>query len=233
MRASKLYSKKAANKHFNEYIEPWLSLSKADDVEVAIIGACLVGLNEENWKVVEVLQPFMFYNRSRQEIFRAIKELREENISVELSSVCERLTYEQSLMAQQFVQRIGAVEHIEFYVKIVEMQYLKRVFLSIITLAPALFDDSLNFDDFIIAFGDSVKPLNEAYEKKRAEKEQFEQLLHENAKASFVPHYLVKGDEKYKVYLSKFHPYNGYVWINGKAVKESIMLKKGFEVIPE
>ena len=220
-------------------IEQWMP--KPPDVEKSIIGCCLLGLNDDDWENVENLEPEMFYDRQLGELFGIIKQLHAEETPVDLFTVSRKiLDPDLKIKACIIASSFSNTEYLGYYAKIVHQEYLKRSYYSLLHLAPLLFDDSIAIDDFLEKFAEEGKPLFDAIglqKKERGEatessesqeNEEEEQML--AARAAFIPHYLINGEEKYKVLMSKFKPYNGYVWVKNKAVKEEQMLKKGFKI---
>lgn len=223
-------------------IEQWMP--KPPDVEKSIIGCCLLDLSDDDWRSVEFLEPEMFYDQQLGELFGIIKKLRSKGETVDVFTV-SREVHDPELKRETGMIAASScyIEHLGYYARVEHQEYLKRSYYTLLHLAPSLFDDSIAIDDFLEKFAEEGKPLFDAIglrEKDRGEvagsqepkeNEEYKQML--AASAEFVPHYLVKGDEKYKVLMSKFKPYNGYVWINNKAVKEAQMLKQGFEIVYE
>lgn len=230
------------NWEYLKTIEQWMP--KSPDVEKYIIGCCLLGLSDDEWESIEILKPEMFYEQHLGELFGIMKRLHAEGRPVDLLTVSgEILDPDMKREASIIASSVYYTHHIEYYARVVYQEYLKRSYYTLLHLAPSLFEGSIRIEDFLEKFEKEGTPLFDAIglqKKERGEgaensesdeKEEYEQML--AAKAAFIPHYLVKGDEKYKVLMSKFKPYNGYTWVNGKGVKEETLLDQGFEIVYE
>ena len=230
------------NWEYLKTIEQWMP--KSPDVEKYIIGCCFLDLSDDDWRSVEFLEPEMFYDQQLGELFGIIKKLRSKGKTVDVFTV-SREVHDPDLKRETGMIAASAcyIEHLDYYARIEYQEYLKRSYYTLLHLAPSLFEGSIRIEDFLEKFEKEGKPLFDAIglqKKERGEgaensesdeKEEYEQML--AAKAAFIPHYLVKGDEKYKVLMSKFKPYNGYTWVNGKGVKEETLLDQGFEIVYE
>ena len=230
------------NWEYLKTIEQWMP--KSPDVEKYIIGCCFLDLSDDDWRSVEFLEPVMFYDQQLGELFGIIKKLRSKGKAVDVFTV-SREVHDPDLKRETGMIAASAcyIEHLDYYARIEYQEYLKRSYYTLLHLAPSLFEGSIRIEDFLEKFEKEGKPLFDAIglqKKERGEgaensesdeKEEYEQML--AAKAAFIPHYLVKGDEKYKVLMSKFKPYNGYTWVNGKGVKEETLLDQGFEIVYE
>lgn len=206
------------------------------DVERAVIGILLFCVAGEWEQLLEELTLDDFYDDNCKRVFKTIQNLkRSGKIEFQNPLFNQVVNYNHEFTASDLVKYDGGnVFHAERYVVLLKQAAIARAYYTTVFLAPRfLRDASFNVDDFLDVYEEHTRPIFEAIAKQKESRRKFEELQQKVAQENFVPHFIVRGEEKYKVLQSKYEPYDGYVWIDNRGVKEDKLLKEGFEIVYE
>jgi replicative DNA helicase len=110
---------------------------QAVDLEEAILGAMMLEQQAVN-KVIDILQPDMFYKEAHQYIFKAIFKLFEESEPVDILTVNQRLKKNGELeivggayYIMQLTNRVASGANAEFHARIIQQKYIQRELIRI------------------------------------------------------------------------------------------------------
>lgn len=110
---------------------------QALDLEEAVLGAMMLEQYAIN-KVIDILQPDMFYKQSHQHIYSAIKNLFGKSEPVDILTVNQELSKEGvldivggSYYIMQLTNRIASGANIEFHARIIQQKYIQRELIRI------------------------------------------------------------------------------------------------------
>lgn len=105
---------------------------QALDLEDAVLGAMMLEQYAVN-KVIDILQPEMFYKQSHQHIFAAIKSLFGKSEPIDILTVNQELSKEGlldivggSYYIMQLTNRIASGANIEFHSRIIQQKFIQR-----------------------------------------------------------------------------------------------------------
>lgn len=215
-------------------LEQWAPQS-VDNVEKAVIGMLLFNVVEEHIQLIDDIKPEIFYDEDCRRIFKSIQRLKNSGkINIKYPLVGQVVNYDSELTEKDLLKfEFVDIAHILYYVAILKQAAIIRAYYSTLCLAPRLFNDELDFDTFFDRYEELTGPIFDEIAKRKENHREFEEAQKRAARKKFVPHYIVRGEEKYKVLQSKYEPYDGYVWIDNRGVKEDKLLKEGFEIVYE
>ncbi len=111
------------------------------------------------------------------------------------------------------------LEHFEYYIKILQQNFLVSQFYKLVCLAPLILGENAEIDSFINLAKSVLIPLNKT-------------LFDTFERPIYKEHWITDGTTTYFVYKNKYGP-GGYVWVDGKAVSEFVLLSAGFKRIHE
>ncbi len=110
---------------------------QALDLEEAVLGAMMLEQYAIN-KVIDILEPEMFYKQSHQHIYAAIKSLFGKSEPVDILTVNQELSKEGvldivggSYYIMQLTNRIASGANIEFHARIIQQKYIQRKLIEI------------------------------------------------------------------------------------------------------
>jgi replicative DNA helicase len=110
---------------------------QALDLEVAVLGAMMLEQYAIN-KVIDILQPEMFYKQAHQHIYEAIKQLFGKSEPVDILTVNQELSKEGvldivggSYYIMQLTNRIASGANIEFHARIIQQKFIQRELIRI------------------------------------------------------------------------------------------------------
>lgn len=144
------YSAESRRETFDDICKQWFSDSIVDsECEAAIISACLSDMSKNEWELINELESKMFYHDSYRLFFEVISSLQKDNVCIDIVSISEKIPIELKDTVVQLANRqIGRREQLELFIRIIQQSYIMRAYLSILTLAPSLFEDEPRIDDF-------------------------------------------------------------------------------------
>lgn len=109
------------------------------EAEMAVLGSVFLSVNAKE-KVCEELSDEMFYLDSHKKIFNAIKELFEEGIPIDITTLKEKLAKNKNLDAvggieylSEIIDSVATASNIEHYINIVKEKYLLRSIIDVST----------------------------------------------------------------------------------------------------
>lgn len=110
---------------------------QALDLEEAVLGAMMLEQYAIN-KVIDILQPEMFYKQSHHHIYEAIKQLFGRSEPVDILTVNQELSKQGvldivggSYYVMQLTNRIASGANIEFHARIIQQKYIQRRLIEI------------------------------------------------------------------------------------------------------
>ncbi len=110
---------------------------QALDLEEAVLGAMMLEQYAIN-KVIDILQPEMFYKQSHTHIYEAIKQLFGRSEPVDILTVNQELSKQGvidvvggSYYVMQLTNRIASGANIEFHARIIQQKYIQRELIRI------------------------------------------------------------------------------------------------------
>jgi len=110
---------------------------QALDLETAVLGAMMLEQYAVN-KVIDILQPEMFYKQSHIHIYQAIKSLFGKSEPVDIMTVNQELKKEGlldiaggSYYIMQLTNRVASGANIEFHARIIQQKYIQRELIRI------------------------------------------------------------------------------------------------------
>ena len=131
------YNTSKANSTRNTAMEYGKVPPQAVDLEEAVLGAMMLEQQAVN-KVIDILQPDMFYKEAHQYIFKAIFKLFEESEPVDILTVTQRLTKNGNLeivggayYIMQLTNRVASGANAEFHARIIQQKYIQRELIRI------------------------------------------------------------------------------------------------------
>ena len=129
---------------------------QALDFEEAVLGALLIEPACVD-EVMDELTPSCFYDPKHRMIFEAMIALVNEHVALDLLSVSQKLTAQGNLEAvggpvtlASLSQKIGAAAQVEYYIKILKQECIRRELISAAhEILKQSYDDSVGVDDLI------------------------------------------------------------------------------------
>lgn len=110
---------------------------QALDLEEAVLGAMMLEQHAIN-KVIDILQPEMFYKQANQHIYSAIKSLFGKSEPVDILTVNQELSKEGVLdivggtyYVMQLTNRIASGANVEFHARIIQQKFIQRELIRI------------------------------------------------------------------------------------------------------
>lgn len=109
------------------------------EAEMAVLGSAFLSISAKD-KICEELLEEMFYLDSHKKIFGAIKELYEEGIPIDITTLKEKLSKNKNLEAiggieylSEVVDSVATASNIEHYINIVKEKHLLRSIIDVST----------------------------------------------------------------------------------------------------
>ncbi len=129
---------------------------QALDLEEAVLGAMMLEQYAVN-KVIDILQPDMFYKQSHQHIYSAIKSLFGNSEPVDILTVNQELSKAGvldivggSYYIMQLTNRIASGANIEFHARIIQQKYIQRELIRISSsIIKEAFDETTDVLDLL------------------------------------------------------------------------------------
>jgi replicative DNA helicase len=129
---------------------------QALDLEEAVLGAMMLEQYAIN-KVIDILQPEMFYKQSHQHIYAAIKSLFGKSEPVDILTVNQELSKEGvldivggSYYIMQLTNRIASGANIEFHARIIQQKFIQRELIRISSdIIKDAFDETTDVLDLL------------------------------------------------------------------------------------
>ncbi|RLD40718.1 MAG: replicative DNA helicase, partial [Bacteroidetes bacterium] len=129
---------------------------QALDLENAVLGAMMLEQYAVN-KVIDILQPDMFYKQAHQHIFEAIKTLFGRSEPVDIMTVNQELKKTGNLdivggsyYIMQLTNRIASGANIEFHARIIQQKYIQRELIRISSnIIKDAFDETTDVLDLL------------------------------------------------------------------------------------
>lgn len=148
----------------------------SDDAEVCVLGAILID-KDAIVSIADFLRSEHFYNDANGLIFKALIDLYEKRVPIDVVTVREKLKRDKTLTKigggaylTQLVNSVPTAANIEEYAKIVKDNYTKRELISASgKIAEAAFDEGLEADAALdqseqLVFGLSQKHLKQVFQ---------------------------------------------------------------------
>ncbi|HOP65610.1 MAG TPA: replicative DNA helicase [Bacilli bacterium] len=146
------------------------------EAEMAVLGSAFLAVPAKD-KICEELNGDMFYLDKHQKIFAAIKELYEEGIPLDITTLKEKLSKRKTLEASggmeylsEIIDSVATASNIEYYINIIKDKYLLRSIINVST-------------DIITDVYESKEAVNEIVDK--ADKE-FSNVIKNRRTGEFV-----------------------------------------------
>lgn len=187
-------------------------------IERGIIG-CMLVYNKCVPSSIMLL-PEMFVDEKNREFFVCIQTLYSQGSPVNDDTITayflQRNNNLSSINMADYKCEVPTIGCFDFLVCILRQRFIQSQFYKLMGLAPLVLGNKANLDNFIPMAISTLIPLNKT-------------LFANFDKPSYIPHWLTNGNTIYKVYEDKFKPGKGYVWVDGKATPEEVLMACGFE----
>lgn len=221
---------------YQDIIKNWKPKSDIE-LETSLISQLLADSDGSVFEEMKNVTAEMFEDRSCRAVYSAICRIRINRRDFSYDAVCEELRNSGEQEVLEFCERQCRPDYKSdypgFYVRILKYLYLRRMLYRFLLAAPVLLDKDVPMDTLLEKYAEIALPINKLYDSMQSGRQRFGGALNDAMAETetFVPHYIVKGDEKYKVFQSKYKPSEGGVWINNKFVREVTLLRQGFEKV--